>query len=252
MDDNENEIKDDPAPGVPEWVVTYGDMMSLLLTFFIMLVSMSELKEEGKVRAALDAMREAFGADMGSSGAPGMSSQTTSMLGKLGSKSNRSDGGTKKASRSSAGKSGAYKPVKRINHGTTITLGGGSLFDRFEIKLNDIQKKNIQILASVVKTYPNKIAIRGHASPEPVSPDCLFSQQWKTRTGTVPDQMDLSFARAQSVANYLVLQGIDEKRLAVTAAGDQEPNVRSRDPKSQQKNRRVDLFLIDSYISPPQ
>ena len=30
--------------GVPEWVVTYGDMMSLLLTFFIMLVSMSELK----------------------------------------------------------------------------------------------------------------------------------------------------------------------------------------------------------------
>ena len=37
---------EDEAPGVPEWVVTYGDMMSLLLTFFIMLVSMSELKEE--------------------------------------------------------------------------------------------------------------------------------------------------------------------------------------------------------------
>ena len=40
MSDPEN----DSSPGVPEWVVTYGDMMSLLLTFFIMLVSLSELK----------------------------------------------------------------------------------------------------------------------------------------------------------------------------------------------------------------
>ena len=37
--------EEDSVPGVPEWVVTYGDMMSLLLTFFIMLVSMSQLKE---------------------------------------------------------------------------------------------------------------------------------------------------------------------------------------------------------------
>ncbi|MEO1994779.1 MAG: flagellar motor protein MotB, partial [Planctomycetaceae bacterium] len=34
---------DSDTPGVPEWVVTYGDMMSLLLTFFIMLVSLSEV-----------------------------------------------------------------------------------------------------------------------------------------------------------------------------------------------------------------
>ncbi|MBL4886213.1 MAG: flagellar motor protein MotB, partial [Planctomycetaceae bacterium] len=36
-------MDDDEPPGVPEWVVTYGDMMSLLLTFFIMLVSLSEV-----------------------------------------------------------------------------------------------------------------------------------------------------------------------------------------------------------------
>ena len=44
-------IEEDPPAGVPEWVVTYGDMMSLLLTFFIMLVSMSKIKEEGTMRA---------------------------------------------------------------------------------------------------------------------------------------------------------------------------------------------------------
>ena len=37
---------EDQGGGIPEWVVTFGDMMSLLLTFFIMLVSLSEIKEE--------------------------------------------------------------------------------------------------------------------------------------------------------------------------------------------------------------
>ena len=86
---------DDDAPGVPEWVVTYGDMMSLLLTFFIMLVSMSEMKSNsGKTRAALDAIRAAFGPTKGTSGAPGESSQTNSSAGERASSGNRSEGGT--------------------------------------------------------------------------------------------------------------------------------------------------------------
>ena len=250
--DDENIIKDDPAPGVPEWVVTYGDMMSLLLTFFIMLVSMSELKEEGKVRAALDSMREAFGADMGTMGVPGKSNQTTSMYGKLSSKSSRSDGGSKKASRKSAGRSGAHAPVKRINHGSTITLGGASGFGRFSAEMSDSLKKDVKTLADVVRTFPNKIAIRGHSSPEPVSPNSSFYKKWQQEMGSEPNQMDLSYARAQVVAEYLAKQGIQEKRLVISAAGDKEPLVRSRDPKMQLKNHRVDLFLIDSYIASPQ
>ena len=39
-------IEEEPSAGVPEWVVTFGDMMSLLLTFFIMLVSMSEIRQD--------------------------------------------------------------------------------------------------------------------------------------------------------------------------------------------------------------
>ena len=64
-------MEDDGPPGVPEWVVTYGDMMSLLLTFFIMLVSMSELKGDGSIRAMLDAIKESFGPTAGQFGAPG-------------------------------------------------------------------------------------------------------------------------------------------------------------------------------------
>ncbi|HID23354.1 MAG TPA: hypothetical protein EYP14_13280, partial [Planctomycetaceae bacterium] len=43
-------MADEDSGGVPEWVVTYGDMMSLLLTFFIMLVSLSEVVADKRYR----------------------------------------------------------------------------------------------------------------------------------------------------------------------------------------------------------
>ncbi len=104
-----SEPDDDDPPGVPEWVVTYGDMMSLLLTFFIMLVSLSELKtENGSLRAALDSMSQAFGATEGSAGVPGPSLQKNSVLNKRYSKGNRSEGGLEKASRKSKGTAGPF------------------------------------------------------------------------------------------------------------------------------------------------
>src|SRR6185312_4715205 len=99
--------EEDPPAGAPEWVVTYGDMMSLLLTFFIMLVSMSELKSDsGKYRAMLDAIKQVFGPEAGVYGAPGNSLQKRSVLNKLASLGNMSEGGLKKSSRNTKGPGG--------------------------------------------------------------------------------------------------------------------------------------------------
>ena len=54
-------IEEDDPPGVPEWVVTYGDMMSLLLTFFIMLVSLSEIQDEKRYRDVLASLHDRLG-----------------------------------------------------------------------------------------------------------------------------------------------------------------------------------------------
>lgn len=50
------------APAVTQdWVLTYGDLMSLLLTFFIMLVSMSEIKQGDKYQGVADSLQQKFG-----------------------------------------------------------------------------------------------------------------------------------------------------------------------------------------------
>ena len=234
------EPEDDGGPGVPEWVVTYGDMMSLLLTFFIMLVSLSEIKsDEGEVRAMLDAIRQAFGPTSFKGGAPGTSLQTTSILNKTASKGGRSEGGLQRASRNAPGTSGAFKPVARLGHGTIVTMGGPARFRRFDTTLTATLKKNLDIIAEVVASKPNRIMIRGHASLEPLPDHSRFR-----------DKSELSFARARAVAEYLISKGIDRARLIVCAAGDTEPRVLTGRKSDRDLNRRVDVFLIDSYITP--
>ena len=59
-------IHDEPPAGAPEWLLTYGDLMSLLLTIFVMLVSMGELKQTDKFQGVADSLHEQFGTDSAS------------------------------------------------------------------------------------------------------------------------------------------------------------------------------------------
>ena len=231
------EIVEDEPPGVPEWVVTYGDMMSLLLTFFIMLVSMSEMKEEGAMRAMLDAIKQNFGNQPVSvSGVPGTSMQTNSFLGNMFSEGSRSESGVKKGSKDSQGNLGKNSTVNRVNHGTVVTIGGPTMFGPFDAKLNDDIRMRLDILADIIKQRPNRICVRGHSSPEPLPADSPYR-----------DQFELSFARARAVADYFITQKkIPQDRIIVEAAGDTEQRTMTRDRNKQSLNHRVDVFLIDA------
>lgn len=234
--------EEEEPPGVPEWVVTYGDMMSLLLTFFIMLVSMSEIRtDEGTVRAMLDSVRERFGRDKGSAAVPGKSFNPTSSRSKPASKGTSSDGGTKAGKEKSAGGGGAHKTVERINSGTEVTLGGTASFERFSAELTQELKQRLDVIAEILLPTPNRLIVRGHASPEPLPKDSKYR-----------DSQELSFYRAKNVAEYLESKGIAPKRLIVSSAGDAEPRAITRNPKKQYLNRRVDVFLIDAYIVSPK
>jgi len=243
---------EEEAAGVPEWVVTYGDMMSLLLTFFIMLVSLSELKsDKGKLRAALDAIREAFGVTQGMAGVPGQSLQETSVLNKRFSRGKRSEGGLEKASRKSGGAAGPHTTAERINHGAVITLGGPTVFPPERVDLPPRLKHDVGIISEELLNRPNLIVVRGHTARGPASPEALSQSQ---RLLGKPDfgSLDISFVRALEVAVEMRDRAIMPDRLRIEAAGDAEPRNPSRDANLQERNHRVDVFAIDSYIPPPK
>lgn len=232
-------VEEDPPAGAPEWVVTYGDMMSLLLTFFIMLVSTSELKkDDAKFRAMLNSIHQIFGPDWGKFGAPGASLTNKSLHDKLATLGESQSGGLLKGNAPHSGPGGPNAPVRRVQDGKLITLGGPVMFDRFSAELSPQLKLDLDVLAPVMRKHPQRIEVRGHATAEPVPAGVNCG-----------DAFDLSFARARNVAEYLIGKGVPRHRLRVSAAGDTEPRTISRD---QTANRRVDVFLLDSYIEPPR
>jgi chemotaxis protein MotB len=233
-------MEEEDPPGVPEWVVTYGDMMSLLLTFFIMLVSMSELKDEGKNRAALNSMKEVFGPMDGTSGVPGRTFNSRAAYEHMSSKSENKKTGLEKGSIDSAGGGGPENSVESVNHGEIVTVGGSLEFDQFSTKLGDDSVSNLNRILEAIKRVPNRVIVRGHSFAEPLRRKPQFR-----------DQHDLSFARASSVAKYLIENDINPNRILVSAAGDAEPRIVTRNLEDRRQNRRVDVFTIDSYLAPP-
>jgi len=66
------EFKEDPKPGVPLWLVSFGDMMTNALTFFILMVSMAHQRDYGLIAAGLGS----FVVALKSHGLPGLMSES--------------------------------------------------------------------------------------------------------------------------------------------------------------------------------
>lgn len=221
---------------IPEWVVTFGDMMSLLLTFFIMLVSLSEIKEEEKYQALVESMRRQFGyANSPQSLAPGEARpratefQVMATTGRAKQKDLARGGVPEKAP------DGQEQHVRIIRPGRQTAVGTVIFIDAGASELDPVAKRALAVLAEQLRGKPQKIEVRGHTTPEVAA-----------RALHITDTMDMAYARCGVVMRYLVdEQQIEPHRFRLSTAGDHEPMFREGDPEKTSKNSRVEVFLLD-------
>ena len=228
-------MDDDGSHGVPEWVVTYGDMMSLLLTFFIMLVSLSEVIAEDKYRAILDALQRYVGYRTTSVSPPGTNYPLNSLVSSLKSLGSHTNSDTGHGGVKIRGVDGKEFRVYRVREGKPIRVGEPILFRPLEAALTDEAKNQLASIAVELAGIPNKIVIRGHTSPTPVPVTSEFG-----------DRFLLSYERARNVFLFLKDRGIDYKRMRIEALADNEPPPPSGDRKVVQSDR-VEVVLLDAF-----
>lgn len=232
-------VDEDPPAPIPEWVVTFGDMMSLLLTFFIMLVSMSELKQEEKFQAMLESMRRQFGYDSSAAAViPGNLKEADSSLAAIAPAATRSQRkNLLKGGNDASSTAGDNTRVQDIRRGRTATSGGVIFFAEDSAQLSQANKQELAVIAANLAGKAQKIEIRGHTSRHPVDSSAGVRDHW-----------DLAFTRCYNTMQHLVQLGIEPERVRLGSAAAHEPIDKGLTVDERKRNARVEVLLWDERV----
>ena len=208
--------------GVPGWIVSYGDMMSLLLTFFIMLFAISSLDAK-KSEAVAQSMRETFGTSKESVYIPfpikeQQQSEETRM------KSNRNQ--TMETIQNGNPTRSLIPILKPKDKNVT----GLILFENDSDTLSNSAIQALQEIYQKLKGTPLMIEIRGHTG--------------RNERGESRDQMDLAYARSYKVRQQLIDLGIPPTRIFITSWGANRTSNTVVPSQVGVANAYVEIFLI--------
>ncbi len=230
--------REEEEAGIPEWVVTFGDMMSLLLTFFVLLFSMSEVKTE-QSQALIESLRKRFGNDDSVAALiPGPAVPMNSAVARMASlgrarRLNTMNGGDKVKA-----PVGDYARVQAIRPADESTQGGVIYFAPASDELTPEDEKALIQTVAVIAGKPQKIEVRGHTSSRPLPPESPYRNRW-----------DLAYARSSKVMEQLVRLGINPKRIRLSVAAANEPRQLGPNQKQQAQNARVEILMLDEFTN---
>lgn len=232
----------EPEKPSTAWQGTYGDMITLMLCFFVMLYNPSEIDvtQLATITQSLQ-MNETETVTGGLSLSQGQ-------LSDLGNNINSLPSQEKGKSLSLAKKKAVslFAPDVKSNkititsdeRGLIITLVSDSFFDEGSAELNMNEARETLLRLAEFFRDPEvkdkRYRIEGHTDSTPVSVDSKFPSNW-----------ELSAARAVNVLHYLADYGIKEKNFSVAGYADTRPMFESNTPEAKAYNRRVDIIILD-------
>jgi chemotaxis protein MotB len=225
-------------PAVPEWVVTYGDMMSLLLCFFILLAAFSELKKPKEYQKVIDAIKHAFGVDGGDARILNDEDiesypviDALGMMVRIEQERSRSDNNERSTV-------GVDQTTSTMFRGRKWTVGKPLPFPPAGHELSDDHKEAIrELIVPQIRGSDKMFLVLGHAW----GPDDRLDGM---------DPMELSYRRARAVRRFIVEEcGVESHKLALWVAGDAQPVRLEPALSDEMTNRRVEVFMTDVPLS---
>lgn len=210
-----NRLKRADADADGSWVLSYGDLMSLLLVIFVMIAAMSEMQAGEQFGRMSDGVRRAFGfAGTTQAGGERVASAGTdrpiSLLDRLEQAGLRRESNVQLVGPDDEVLASCQ--VLAGDRGITIRMTGQASFARHSASVEPAGERALRRVAGYLIGGACRIEVRGYAEAGPLPPSVPFR-----------DGMDLSYARARCVADVLEQGGVDRRRLTITAWADRRP-----------------------------
>jgi len=221
--------------GAPAWVVTFGDLMSLLLCFFVLLLSFSEM-DRNKYRVVSGSVKNAFGIQRKK---PVFESPKGSkMIAKEFDQAiilTKIEDVVKEIISELEGEYEEFKGFVEVEAGenrVTIRMMGEATFDTGKAALRPDFIPLLLKIGEILGKTTGDIIISGHTDNVPL------------KGGRFGSNLGLSMARAGSVAEYLLSASkIDPQRLSTMGFGEYRPLTTNDTKEGRRKNRRVEIIL---------
>ncbi|MBU2552442.1 MAG: OmpA family protein [Proteobacteria bacterium] len=256
--------------GAPPWMATFADMSTLLLTFFVIMLSMANIDIQ-KFREMLGSVKEAFGVQIEQHGeyqatidktakptekapvpgekkpikevtpqqyqSPYVAKAAKEMEG-LSETAKRAKAMTEIKNAIADTKMGELADVQSGPRGIRIRIKGALLFDPGQAELKPEAKPFFDSLVEVLGKFGYSLLVEGHTDSSPIS------------TAQFPSNWELSSYRASAVLRYLISRGVDPLRLTSIGLADNYPLADNSSEEGRAKNRRVEFVLTKQSIRP--
>jgi chemotaxis protein MotB len=236
--------------GAPRWMVTFSDLMTLILVFFILLFSMSVV-DATKFRAVAESFQQRAIFDFYPSLIP-FENPAEDISVKRDPSDDVNDPFNdvrKKEKDNDYDLDQLFQEVQeflqenelndvisatRDDRGVVLILQERTLFESGEAQILDGAKPFLTKVGTLLETIPNLVKVEGHTDSRPIS------------TFRYPSNWELSGARASSVIRYFTeINDLDPYRFLAVGYGDTRPVVPNTNDTNLQKNRRVVIVISD-------
>ncbi len=255
------------------WAIPYGDLITLLLAFFVVMYAVSSVNE-GKYRVLSDSMVAAFRGSPKSTEPIQIGDKTVkakadatvaglspSQVMKL--PAERADVEASVVERfglqglelaqqpAEQGGPAAGGLAEQVTEALSALIGKGlvtvtrqPLWVEVEIKADilfpsgsaEIEPGAVGIIdriGEILKPLPNRLRVEGHTDTRPIA------------TAQFPSNWELSGARASRIVRLLESRGVDPTRMSVAGQGEHQPIADNATAEGRNRNRRVTLLILD-------
>jgi chemotaxis protein MotB len=232
--------------GLPPWMATFADMCTLLLTFFVLLLTFANMDVK-KFQDMLGSVKNAFGVQFQDVGKyqpvlPEIKPQPerTRMIQPTMPEPSIQDARDAAEAASMADRVrdlvnavglGNAVDIKSGPRGVRMRVKGQLLFEPGSAEVRASAHKLLANVAKVMNKFNFYLTVEGHSDNQPIS------------TAKFPSNWELSAARASSVLRSLVGMGVPTRRVSAVGYASNYPIASNADEEGRNKNRRVEFVF---------
>jgi chemotaxis protein MotB len=235
------EIKPPPEEGLPAWMATFADMMTLLLTFFVLLLSFSN-QDIQMFRDIMGSMQDAFGVRV--------ERKANKSLALTPSYSEQEGTVTPKENKILKGIVVRIKSALKIDpemststgvvsdkDGVLVKMDSNAMFQRGSAVLTPEGYKFLSAVYNVLRDYKFNMVVRGHTDDQ------------ETSSRAYPTNWELSAARASATLRYILEKGgISPNRVKAVGYAGTRPLAPNDSDANRAKNNRVEFYIYRPSI----